>query len=58
MPNTPNCPKCGLGNTYFDGMLFICPDCFHEFTNAKPESSEETVERVLDSNGTSFYYHR
>ena len=52
MPNTPNCPKCESANTYFDGMLFICPDCFHEFTNKQEANEEEAEVRVLDSNGS------
>lgn len=48
----PNCPKCGMGNTYFDGSLNICPDCFHEF-GIDEASGETTVEDVpRDSNGT------
>jgi len=56
MSQTPNCSKCGKGNTYFDGSLFICPDCFHEFTGHEEKKSveEETV-RVLDSNGTELF---
>ena len=53
MPNTPNCPKCDSQNTYFDGMLFICPDCFHEFTDKPAASTEEPkAVKVVDSNGT------
>ena len=52
MPNTPNCPKCQSANTYFDGMLFICPDCFLEFTEKTSEVVEEVATKVIDSNGT------
>lgn len=51
MPNTPNCPKCSMENTYFDGTLFICPDCFHEFS-ANEDAAEEVATVVTDSNGT------
>lgn len=53
MANTPNCPKCSEANTYFDGMLFICPDCFHEFTQKDLEAKEEkeAAPKVVDSNG-------
>jgi len=52
MENTPNCPVCKMHNTYFDGTLFICPDCGHEF------NIEHSIEKVdmdnipRDSNGT------
>ena len=52
MPNTPNCPKCESNHTYFDGTLFICPDCFHEFSDHPSDVVEESVTKVVDSNGT------
>ena len=33
MAETPNCPLCDMENTYFDGTVFVCPDCSHEWTN-------------------------
>lgn len=55
MPNTPNCPKCESNHTYFDGTLFICPDCFHEFSNHSVEENEEAAAKVVDSNGTELF---
>lgn len=49
MEKTPNCPVCGMGNTYFDGTMFICPDCFHEWTEESATETEDTTPR--DSNG-------
>ncbi|GBU08180.1 zinc-ribbon family protein [Bacteroidales bacterium] len=50
MSQEPKCPKCGKENTYFDGTLFICPDCGHEWNG---ETAEEQVEDKTpkDSNG-------
>ena len=51
MNEIPNCPKCQGENTYFDGSLYICPDCSYEFN---PETATEDVEADLtprDSNG-------
>ena len=28
-----DCPKCHSENTYFDGSLWICPECSHEWNN-------------------------
>lgn len=28
------CPKCNSENIYFDGSLWICPDCAHEWTQS------------------------
>lgn len=49
MEETPNCPACSMGNTYFDGTMFICPDCFHEWTSESDATTEDTTPR--DSNG-------
>lgn len=50
MEGTPNCPVCSMTNTYFDGTMFICPDCFHEWTNGgNADETEDTTPR--DSNG-------
>lgn len=43
-----NCPKCKGENTYFDGTIYICPDCSYEW-NANEESEDSSVPR--DSNG-------
>lgn len=48
MEEIQNCPKCKGEYTYFDGSLFVCPDCGHEFSG-HAESEEEKVPR--DSNG-------
>lgn len=50
MANTPGaCPACAAENTYFDGTSFVCPDCFHEWTN---HDDGIEVLKVVDSNGT------
>lgn len=39
-----------MGNTYFDGSLYICPDCGHEW--AEGETHEEAAaDRPKDCNG-------
>lgn len=55
MPNTPNCPKCSKANTYFDGMLYICPDCFHEFSDQEEAHEEAVVAVTKDSNGAELF---
>ena len=44
-----NCPKCNSENIYFDGTLYICPDCMQEFSEG--HSEEEAVTVAKDSNG-------
>lgn len=49
----PNCPQCQSENCYPDGNLWICPECFHEWTpsSESPESQKEE-EKFLDANGS------
>lgn len=49
MSEISNCPVCGMDNTYFDGMMNVCPDCSHEWAEGEEQASS-TVAR--DSNGT------
>ncbi|WP_460241068.1 zinc ribbon domain-containing protein YjdM [Aurantivibrio infirmus] len=50
MSDLPNCPKCASEFTYEDGLLFVCPECAHEWPQLADENTEkESV--VKDSNG-------
>ena len=44
------CPKCGGENVYFDGSLYVCPDCAHEFEEASAEAATNS-NITRDSNG-------
>ena len=50
MSDISNCPKCGMGNTYFDGTANICPDCFNEWLEGDG-NNVATDDVVRDSNG-------
>ncbi len=54
MTQTPNCIKCQSSVTYFDGALFHCTECFHEWTAEDMEAAEETT-KVVDSNGNELF---
>ena len=54
MNEVPNCPKCGSEYTYFDGSLYVCPDCTHEFS-AGEESASEDNSVARDSNGAELF---
>ncbi|WP_341668961.1 zinc ribbon domain-containing protein YjdM [Alcaligenes sp. SDU_A2] len=48
----PACPQCQSTFTYEDGILYICPECAHEWP-AQAIESAQTQERVYrDSTGT------
>lgn len=51
MEEYPVCPACGMGNTYFDGSMYVCPDCGYEWTI--DENDDVAISNVpFDSNGT------
>ncbi len=50
MNELTSCPKCGSENIYFDGTLYICPDCFHETTGETEETNSESTQ-AKDCNG-------
>ena len=54
MNDIPKCPKCGSEYTYFDGSLYVCPDCAFEFNPEDLESAEESTV-TKDSNGAELF---
>ncbi len=50
MNDIPKCPKCAGEYTYFDGSVYVCPECSHEFHEVENEISEENFV-TKDSNG-------
>ena len=55
MSDTKTCPKCNSQYGYQDGNLWICPECFHEWSleaNSSGEREQESQEqRFMDTNG-------
>lgn len=51
MNTPPQCPVCGMDNTYFDGTLFVCPDCTHEWAAGEEANEATSGLEVKDSNG-------
>ena len=51
MSGLPNCPQCGSSFTYEDGVMYVCPECAHEWSKdaATPAADEQRV--VKDANG-------
>ncbi|MCH2200107.1 MAG: alkylphosphonate utilization protein [Flavobacteriales bacterium] len=46
----PPCPKCNSNFTYNNGSIFVCPECFHEFSAEDVEAAANEG-KVFDSNG-------
>lgn len=51
MSNLPNCPSCNSSYTYEDGMLFVCPECAHEWTMEAENEQADRAGAVKDANG-------
>lgn len=50
--NIPSCVKCGSEFTYQDGILYICPECGHEWTEDLESKDEKHEVVVKDAYGT------
>lgn len=51
MTPIPECPVCGMGNTYADGAQLVCADCGHEWSPSAPATEDEAANEVRDANG-------
>ena len=47
MTEIPKCPKCGSEYTYFDGSLYVCPDCSHEFDSVVEEVEADELKEYF-----------
>jgi protein PhnA len=47
----PECPVCGMGNTYPDGAALVCADCGHEWAPGSDIADDEAPRDVRDANG-------
>lgn len=51
MSTLPDCPVCGMGNTYPDGVTLVCADCGHEWAPGADAAEDEAPRDVRDANG-------
>ena len=52
MNQLPPCPKCNSEYTYQDNLVFVCPECAHEWTPQLEAVTESESTIVKDANGT------
>ncbi|MDD5936426.1 MAG: zinc ribbon domain-containing protein YjdM [Clostridiales bacterium] len=50
MDKLPNCPNCNSEYTYEDGVMFVYPECAHEW-NENSLAAETEEEVIKDANG-------
>jgi protein PhnA len=48
--DTQTCPKCNSPYGYFDGSLWVCPECFHEWS-LDADNGESDAPKFVDVNG-------
>jgi protein PhnA len=51
MSSLPKCPKCNSEYTYEDGLLYVCPECAHEWSKDSIAESTEHKLVVRDAYG-------
>ncbi len=51
MSHLPNCPQCNSEYTYEDGVLYVCPECAHEWSKDSADVMEEAARVFKDANG-------
>ena len=53
MNNLPNCPKCNSELTYEDGIMYICPECAHEWPKDTSADTTDNEKVIKDANGNT-----
>lgn len=51
MNDFPECKKCGSTYTYDDGVMFVCPECGHEWAREATPEEAGPAQCVADANG-------
>lgn len=51
MSDLPNCTECNSEYTYEDGIMFVCPECGHEWAKDSAEANTEQEVTIKDSVG-------
>jgi protein PhnA len=57
MSALPPCPQCKSSFTYEDGLMYVCPECAHEWARegSAAQSAAEPDAMVRDSNGNALH---
>lgn len=53
MSDLPSCPACGSVYTYEDGLMYVCPECAHEWPQNETAASDEDARIFRDANGNT-----
>jgi protein PhnA len=50
MSSLPECPQCSSQYTYEDGLMYVCPECAHEWVQKIADNASQ-ARIVRDANG-------
>lgn len=55
MSGLPSCPKCHSEYTYLDRLLFVCPECAHEWSENTNDATDADTDTLIvkDANGNT-----
>lgn len=53
MSDIPPCPECKSPYGYDDGMMFVCPECGHEWSKDSTTADAEEEPVIKDANGNA-----
>ena len=53
MSDLPPCPECQSPYAYVDGMMFVCPECGHEWAKDGAQKGVGDEPVVKDANGNA-----
>ncbi len=51
MSDLPNCSKCDSKYTYEDGIMYVCPECGHEWSKDAIDAGTDDEPVIKDANG-------
>lgn len=51
MENEQPCPKCQSDQSYFDGSVWVCSACFHEWNESAASAESESSNVIRDAVG-------
>ncbi|UJJ31314.1 zinc ribbon domain-containing protein YjdM [Halopseudomonas maritima] len=49
MTDLPACPACQSSFTYEDGLMYVCPECAHEWPQQDDSNADD--KQIKDANG-------
>lgn len=51
MTDLPKCPKCSSNLTYQNQLLYVCPECAHEWSMEAEVTPTEEIRVIKDASG-------